>query len=313
MRIGLLVTVVAVFAACAADPGPPDTRIAFNSMRDGNWEVYVTSPDGSDQARLTSNAIDDLALGWSHDGRDLAVRTYRGEHQEIYVVDLDRGSLVNHYFIEEMSLDEGHAWTRDGKEFAYHALRGGAAARARESLNANYEIFLYRDFSRLTYNESDDKFPSWSPDGTRLTFISDRDGNYEIYVMNADGSDQDRITNNTAADMDPEWSPDGGRIAFVSDRDGNEEIYLMNSDGSDQMRLTNNGATDYDPAWSPDGEKIAFTSNRDGNDEIYTMDSDGSHQTRLTHHPASDVHPIWSVGTVPVSGEATGPVAIPLQ
>ena len=262
---------------------------------------------------LTTNAIDDLALGWSHGGRALAVRTYRGEHREIYVVDLDRGSLVNHYFINELSLDAGHAWTRDGKEFAYHTLRGGSAPAAQESLDTNYEIFLYRNFGRLTYNDSDDKFPSWSPDGTRLTFISDRDGNYEVYVMNADGSEQVRITNNAAADMDPEWSPDGGRIAFVSDRDGSEEIYLMNSDGSGQLRLTDNRATDYDPAWSPDGEKITFISNRDGNDEIYTMDADGSHQTRVTHHPASDFHPIWSVGAVPVPREATGPVDIPLR
>jgi Tol biopolymer transport system component len=80
---------------------------------------------------------------------------------------------------------------------------------------------------------------------------SERDGNKEIYVMNADGSGETRITDNQADDTDPTWYPDGLRIAFVSDRDGNREIYVMNADGGDQTRLTNNTDSDSTPAWSP--------------------------------------------------------------
>ena len=122
-----------------------------------------------------------------------------------------------------------------------------------------------------------------------------RDGNEEIYLMNADGSGQTDLTNNPADDS-------GSRLAARTvpgspsspTRDGNYEIYVMNADGSGQTRLTNNPADDDYPAWSPDGTKIAFTSDRDGNDEIYVMNADGSGQTRLTNNPADDQYPAWS-------------------
>ncbi|MGR3296281.1 MAG: TolB family protein, partial [Candidatus Bathyanammoxibius sp.] len=87
--------------------------------------------------------------------------------------------------------------------------------------------------------------------GSRIAFPSDRDGNYEIYVMDADGSNLERLTDNLASDGEPSWSPDGSRIAFTSDRDGNPEIYVMDADGSNQQRLTDNPASDYGPSWSP--------------------------------------------------------------
>jgi TolB protein len=127
----------------------------------------------------------------------------------------------------------------------------------------------------------------------RIAFQSDRDGNFEIYSMNADFTNQTDITNNPAADHSPAWSPDGTRIAFESDRDGNFEIYSMNADGTNQTRLTNDPASDTAPSWSPDG-RIAFASNRDGNFEIYSMNADGTNQTRLTNDPASDRTPKWA-------------------
>jgi len=121
-----------------------------------------------------------------------------------------------------------------------------------------------------------------------VAFVSYRDGNYEIYSMNADGSNQTRLTNNTAGDTSPSWSPDGSRIAFQSIRDGNYEIYAMNADGYQQTRLTNNAALEAFPSWSPDGTKITFNTSRDGNNEIYVMSADGYQQTRLTSNLADD-------------------------
>ncbi len=122
----------------------------------------------------------------------------------------------------------------------------------------------------------------------RIAFASDRDGNFEIYTMDADGGGQTRLTEDPAEDYSPAWSHDGQRLAFVSTRDGNAEIYLMNADGSGQVRLTNNSASDLAPAWTPDGSQIAFVTNRDGNDEIYLMNSDGSNQSNLTQSSADD-------------------------
>jgi Tol biopolymer transport system component len=128
----------------------------------------------------------------------------------------------------------------------------------------------------------------------KIAFGSSRDGNEEIYVMNADGSDQINLTNNIATDVMPAWSPDGSQIAFSSSRDGNMEIYVMNKDGSEPRRLTNNEANDISPQWSKVGNKIAFSSNRDGNYEIYSMNEDGSDPRNLTNNSARDDNPKWS-------------------
>jgi Tol biopolymer transport system component len=118
-----------------------------------------------------------------------------------------------------------------------------------------------------------------SPGSGQIAFVSGRDGNNEIYVMNADGSSPINLTHDPASDVQPAWSPDGSKIAFTSFRDGNDEIYVMNADGSGLLNLTNNPASDGTPAWSPDGSRIAFTSIRDGNWKTYVMNADGSHVT----------------------------------
>jgi dipeptidyl aminopeptidase/acylaminoacyl peptidase len=127
-----------------------------------------------------------------------------------------------------------------------------------------------------------------------IAYSSDQDGDFEIWVMNADGSGQRKLTDNSATDWSPSWSPDSAQIAFVSNRDGNDEIYIMNVDGSDQRRLTATDASESFPAWSPDGTEISFDSDRDGNWEIYVMTSDGSNVRRLTNDPADDWITSWS-------------------
>jgi Tol biopolymer transport system component len=150
------------------------------------------------------------------------------------------------------------------------------------------------DQIRLTQRPSGNRSPAWSPDGSRIAFVSYRDGNDDIYVMDADGSNQTRLTRDPSGGWSPAWSPDGSRIAFESYRDGNDDIYVMDADGSNQTRLTRDPSGDWSPAWSPDGSRIAFVSYRDGNDDIYVMDADGSNQTRLTQNSAWDWSPAWS-------------------
>lgn len=127
-----------------------------------------------------------------------------------------------------------------------------------------------------------------------IAFDSDRDGNWEIYVMSTDGSTQRRITDNPAADRHPSWSPDGSMLAFESERDGNWEIYLMNMDGSSQRRLTSNSYDDNFPSWAPDGSRIAFSTGRDGHVEAYVMNLDGSNQRRITDSVINAKVPVWS-------------------
>jgi Tol biopolymer transport system component len=142
---------------------------------------------------------------------------------------------------------------------------------------------------KLTNNIAHDLTPSWSPDGTKIVFVSERESG-GIYIMNADGTSQTKISNNFSFMSAPSWSPDGTKMAITT----NDEIYIMNADGTSQTRLTNNNYLDTHPDWSPDGTKIAFTSKRDGNNEIYIMNADGTSQTRLTNNIDNDIFPDWS-------------------
>ncbi|MGZ5384413.1 MAG: TolB family protein [Acidimicrobiia bacterium] len=135
-----------------------------------------------------------------------------------------------------------------------------------------------------------------SPPGGRIAFVSTRDGNAEIYVINGDGSGLRRLTNDPAGDGGPDWSPDGSRIAFVSNQSGESALYVMNADGSGVVRLTSNsGFTGFisQPKWSPDGTRIAFTGFGQKPD-VYIVNADGSGLRTLTSEGLENSRPDWS-------------------
>jgi Tol biopolymer transport system component len=138
--------------------------------------------------------------------------------------------------------------------------------------------------------------PVWSPDGGRVAFSADQNGDVNLFAVNADGSNLQQITAEPGQDQQPSWSPDGSRIVFATNRDGQFEIYVINADGSNPVRLTNNGVDDLQPAWSPDGGRIAFATNQGENNdrEVFVMGADGSNPTRLTTTPGVDTQPTWS-------------------
>ena len=150
----------------------------------------------------------------------------------------------------------------------------------------------------------------------QIAFTSARDGNAEIYVMDADGKNQRRLTNHPTGDFHPSWSPDGKKIAFTSRRNGgNIQIYVMDSDGQDPIRLTDE-VWDQNPDWSPDGRKIAFTGYKDAglgngtwNIDIYVMDPDGKNRKRLTRVPGSNSNPSWSPDSKRIAFANTKPGA----
>ena len=182
------------------------------------------------------------------------------------------------------------AWSPDGKRIAFSAgaIIGGLGEDI-HVMNANGT-----GKTRLT-RLGIALLPAWSPDGRRIVFVTVSGSDFQIYVVNDDGSGLVQLTNTPRVlDLSPQWSPDGKQIAFYSNRDGNNEIYVMNTDGSAVTNLTSSPSNDSYPVWSPDGKYLAFSSDRDGNDEIYRMNTDGSGLTRITNNSAGDVGPLWS-------------------
>jgi serine/threonine protein kinase len=164
----------------------------------------------------------------------------------------------------------------------------------------NQEIYTMNpdgsDQRRLTHDKAADNAPTFSPDGKRIAFMSQRTGGFEIFVMNADGSDQKQVTHFTEQGrgaVAPAWSPDGKRIAFATAIPP-INIYVINADGTDATKVSDDGGGANNPAWSPDGHKIAFNSRRSGRPQIYVMDADGTHLRRLTSNDVADRFPVWS-------------------
>ena len=191
-------------------------------------------------------------------------------------------------------LTSGDMWSREGLA-AYHKSQIAFTS----TRDGNAEIYVMdpdgKNQNRLTDNPAEDWDPSWSPDGQRIAFHSNRDGwNVQIYVMNSNGNNTVKLTDGMF-DISPSWSPDGEKIVFSSSKIGEgTEIYLIDADGGNPLRLTNPPEGNWEPSWSPDGQRIVFVSRRDGNGEIYVMNSDGTNQKRLTDSPGYEREPAWS-------------------
>ena len=242
-----------------AAPSPDGTRIAFQSNRDGLFQIYAMNTDGSGTTRLTSSGGNDTEPIWSNDGARIAFVSTRDDPDPKTCGTTGKPACVTNLYV--MTVD------------------GSAVTRLPNTANSSN--------------------PSWSADSKRLAFQSNRDGNDEIYVVNADGSGLTRLTNHPASDGHPTWSPDNKRLAFESNRDGKFQLYVVNADGSNATRITDAGENRR-PYWCPSCyERIVFVSNRDGiNWSVYATNSDGSNKARLTVQlpgsTAPDDNPAWT-------------------
>jgi Tol biopolymer transport system component len=257
---------------------PDGSQLVFRSNRDRDatgapyWALFTVPADGSAPPTNITPIPDGVtAAQWNHD-----VPTWSQNSASVLVGALRPGTAGTFQLLE-VNVASGHAKqlsSPPGHTFL------PSVGRARRTL-ADY-----------TTSPGRTDHGGGIPQG--VTFVSARDGNREIYTMNADGSALTRLTFHPAEDVTPAWSPSGQRITFTSVRDENREIYVMASDGSGQMNLTNHSAFDQASVFSPDGKQLAFYSDRDGNFEIYVMNADGTEPTRLTFHPGVDQYPDWS-------------------
>ena len=239
---------------------PDGTKIVY--QYDGIWIADLASGEITriPLSRAANHLPNEYLVkpAWSPDGEWIAFLNENGTQGDIYLIRPDGTDLRRLTKSNDISRDGNLVWSPDGKQLAYSAY-----------LNENIEIYVMDledalqgaiASQQLTHSPAFTRnlVTSWSPDGSRLAFSSDRDGNTEIYLMNVDGSNVVRLTNNPASDTEPGWSPDDKLIAFSSDRDGNIEIYIMDVEKTLQSageanvrRLTIHPGDDTGPAWRP--------------------------------------------------------------
>jgi WD40 repeat protein len=260
----------------AVDPDLPPTAADLWVMdADGGHQTRLVELDGGDNAGYAS---------WSPDGSLIAYTVFGTSGDDAAAESVLWTVLPDG--TEAARLDDSDEWrwiprvTPDGEWVLYtqEAAGGpfveegpvgpGAAAGPQGPLSVplpHADIWRMEadgsgDPERLTDQEGDDRAPVPSPDGTLVLFDTTRDGNTELYVMNADGADPRRLTDDPGEDWGGSWSPDGTSIAFNSTRSGAMEIYVMDADGSNVRQVTFDGGLNTSPSWSPDGERLVFTS-----------------------------------------------------
>ena len=214
--------------------------------------IRVMNTDGTEHLQI---AVDtggqmvntDSRFCWSYDGRiAFALMNEAFTSADIYTINADGTNLTQMTVSPEWGFSSYPSWSSDGTEivFVFNDANGDSNI---------YVLDAWGLVTQLTFT-GDEYQPVLSPDGTKIAFASDRDFDYEIYVMNTDGTNQVNLTNNPETDdITPTWSPDGNKIAFVSeDGNGNSDIYVMDSNGTNQVNITNTPLIDESmPSWSP--------------------------------------------------------------
>ena len=237
------------FSESHATWSPDGEWIAFQTERDGDWEIYLVRPACEDPSlgcndglrNLTNNPANDMYPNWSSDGEVVHMSTRSG-NPDIWLTPLDEG--------EPLALTD-----HPGPNWHPNLSPQGGALALRSDRGDNPEIWgvdlATGEATNLTDAPGTDRYPGYSPDGSQILYVSDRDGNEEIYVMQAGGSGQTNLTNHPARDYQGSWSPDGRYILFISDRAGEGDLYLMDAEsGEVTLMLDADVPLDW-PFWAP--------------------------------------------------------------
>jgi Tol biopolymer transport system component len=272
--------------ACTGPSPPPDALVG---------KLYVVNADGSGLRLVAQKAGRAGPPAWTPDGQRLIFNAPGG----IHVVNVDGSGLQN------LTSGGSPAWSPDGQKIAFDRFV------AFPPVPPESDVYVMNadgsGTKNLTRSSKFDGGPAWSPDGQKIAFqrvvgvIPCGTGGCgraesDIYVMNADGSEQRNLTRKPTLNLGSHaWSPGGQKILFQRRAKGkNWEIFAIDADGSGERNLSRNRFHDIDAAWSPDGRRIVFRTTRHGKWELYVMNADGSGQRRLTRTAANESRPSWS-------------------
>jgi Tol biopolymer transport system component len=260
------------------DGGGPSGKIVFTCYVEQIDQICIMNADGSGRKQLTHYSSTTFYPSLSPDGKTIYFVSKEKGTFDIYSMALNGGD------VERLTKGIGTLYAPElspnGKRIIFTNNGNGIWVMRADGNNPHAITF------------KDDIDPTWSPDGSKISFASSRRGDRQLFVMDANGENVEQLTDLKNMGGRSTWSPDGTKIAFYRGPKGDHNIYIVDVNTKDVKKLTN-GGDNLGPSWSPDGNWIAFTSFRDGNNEIYIIHPDGSGLRRLTESPISDWQPRW--------------------
>jgi Tol biopolymer transport system component/DNA-binding winged helix-turn-helix (wHTH) protein len=271
---------------------PDGQTLAFIRVSDLNTELYLlpVSRDLQPAGEAKKIPLGHLSYGpaaWTEDGHEIVFSSYHKGLWRVGVSGSDIGSAEparlpfgDNAFSPAISR-RGHRLIYSNGSFPNSSIWRMAAPSGPSARDGAKARFPSRSF---IFSTQDDSAPQFSPDGTRIAFVSERSGHSEIWVCNSDGSSPVQVTSFNGPDVTtPRWSPDGRRIAFDSDAGGGRfDIWVIGADGGKPVRMTTHPANDGNPSWSHDGRWIYFDSARTGPQQVWKIPADGGEAIQVT-------------------------------
>jgi len=259
--------------------------IAYFHGEWGNLNIYTIPASGGSPTQLTANAGNNIDPEWSPDGARIAFQSDRDGSDAIYVMNAD-GSDQNRITPSGV-LARQPSWSSDGTAILFSRI---------DSNCLSVIDIASREIRNLTQPALQAWNGKWSLEGSRIVFESTRDGDAEIYIMNADGSGATQLTANSISDQHPVLSPDGQWIAYNSTVQGKQDfdLFIMAADGTNAHRVTTASEHDEYASWSPDGQQLVYAY---GNAALYVINIDGTGNRRLTPAAFWTAGPAWQPTT----------------
>jgi Tol biopolymer transport system component len=229
---------------------PDGTKIAFISQRDGPANLYVMTVASGDVTRLSVGGAWEGDPAWSPDGTRIAYTSGSGlGGADVFIRNADgTGPLQN--LTNDAAYDTDPTWSPDGTKIAFSSTRGSASG---SNVADIYVMSSSGGGAAKRLTSGGGSMPAWSPDGQKITFAAVSGGQWEIFIVNADGTGSPvNLTNgNAGSALAPSWSSDGTKIAFSSRLGGVVGIFIMNADGTGVTRMTRSPNLDVAPSWQP--------------------------------------------------------------